>query len=194
MSQALQYDQSHGYLTGKLMVAMPYLSDKRFHHSVIYLCGHDESGAMGLIINKSLTSVSFKDLLSQINIDYDDLAPDGPIYYGGPTEVGRGFVLHTIDYLAEASVTISNNFALTATLEILRAISEHKGPRNALIALGYVSWSAGQLEAEIQNNNWLVIEAHENLIFNDEPANIWQHALDSIGVNPSYITTDTGHA
>lgn len=176
------------------MVAMPYLQDQRFHHSVIYMCGHDESGAMGLIINKPLTSVSFKDLLAQLNVPYEESAPDGAIHYGGPVEVGRGFVLHTIDYLADASVTINNNFALTATLEILRAISQQKGPRNALVALGYVSWSAGQLEAEIQNNNWVVIEAHENLVFTHEPETIWHQALASIGVNPSYITTDIGHA
>lgn len=194
MSQALQYDQSHGYLTGKLLVAMPYLQDQRFHHSVIYICGHDESGAMGLIINKQLTSVSFKDLLDQIKIKYDLSAPDGPIYYGGPVEVGRGFVLHTIDYLADASVTINNNFALTATFEILRAISERHGPRNALVALGYVSWSASQLEAEIQNNDWLVIDAHEDIIFDKNHETIWHNAMASIGVNPSYLITETGHA
>lgn len=194
MSQPLQYDQNHGYLTGKLLVAMPYLQDQQFHHSVIYICGHDESGAMGLIINKQLTSVSFKDLLDQIKIEHDLSGPDGPIYYGGPVEVGRGFVLHTIDYLADASVTINNNFALTATLEVLRAISQCHGPRNALVALGYVGWAAGQLETEIQNNGWLVIEAHEDIIFDKNHESIWQNAMASIGVNPSYIMTEMGHA
>jgi putative transcriptional regulator len=194
MSQALQYDQNHGYLTGKLLVAMPYIQDQRFYHAVIYICGHDESGAMGLIINKQLASVGFKDLLDQIKIEHDVSTPDAPIYYGGPVEVGRGFVLHTIDYLAEASVTINNNFALTATLEILRAISQLHGPRNALVALGYVGWTADQLETEIQNNDWLVIDAHEDIIFNKNHELIWQNAMASIGVNPSYIITETGHA
>lgn len=194
MPEALQYDQTHGYLTGKLLIATPYLQDQRFHHSVIYICGHDETGAMGLIINKPLSSVSFKDLLDQIKIDYDKDCPDGPIHYGEPVEVGRGFVLHTIDYLAEASVTINNNFALTATLEALRAISQRHGPRNALVALGYVSWNTSQLENEIQNNNWLVMEAHEDLIFNKNHEEVWHHAMTAIGINPTHLAADIGHA
>ncbi len=194
MAEALQYDPQHGFLTGKLLVATPYLQDQRFHHSVIYMCGHDETGAMGLIINKPLVSVSFKDLLDQIKVSYDPTSPDGPINYGGPAEVGRGFVLHTIDYLAQASVTILNTFALTATIEILKAISNREGPRNALVALGYVSWSAQQLETEIQNNGWLAIEAHEDLIFNKDPANIWHHAMASIGVDPTHLTAEVGRA
>lgn len=194
MPQSLQYDRKHGYLTGKLLVATPYLQEQRFHHSVIYVCGHDESGAMGLIVNKPLVSVSFKDLLDQIKIDYDNNCPDGPIHYGGPVEVGRGFVLHTVDYLAKASVTINNNFALTATLEVLKSISRCHGPRNALIALGYVSWETSKLENEIQNNDWIVIEAHEDLIFNKDQDHIWQHAMTSIGINPTHLTYDTGHA
>lgn len=195
MPESLQYDQKRGYLTGKLLVATPYLQDKRFHHSVIYICGHDETGAMGLIVNKPLASVGFKDLLDQIKIDYDNTTcPNGSIHYGGPVEVGRGFVLHTVDYLAEASVTINNSFALTATVEVLRAISQRHGPRNALVALGYVSWNTSQLETEIQNNDWIVMEAHEDLVFNTNHEHIWQHAMAAIGINPNHLTSDIGHA
>lgn len=194
MVETLQYSQQHGFLTGKLLVAMPYLKDQRFHHSVIYICGHDENGSMGLIVNKPLNSVNFHDLLEQVQIDYDENSPNGLIHYGGPVEVGRGFVLHTNDYLATASVAINNNFAFTATVEILRAISNNQGPRNALVALGYVSWGAMELEAEIQNNGWLVIEAHENLIFNKGYEDIWHHAMASIGIDPLRLVFDVGHA
>lgn len=194
MSHLLPSSAQPGYLTGKLLIAMPYMQDQRFHQSVIYVCGHDETGGMGLIVNKPLVSVNFKDLLAQVEMNYDSFTPNGPIHYGGPVEVGRGFVLHTVDYLADASVTINDNLALTATLQILRAIAERRGPRNALVALGYVGWNAGQLETELQNNSWLVINAHENLIFHPDSSAIWQQALNSIGINPAFITQSGGHA
>lgn len=194
MSEPLQYNKEPGFLTGKLLIAMPYLEDQRFYHSVIYICGHDETGSMGLIINKRLHSVTFKDLLDQIKMDYNSDLVDGPLNYGGPAEVGRGFVLHTTDYLAEASTSINETLALTATLEILRAISLNRGPRHALVALGYVSWGALQLEAEIQNSGWLVIDADEELIFKEDADHIWQNAMASIGVDPLHITSDRGHA
>lgn len=194
MPKSRQYDQVCGYLTGKLLIATPYLQDQRFYHSVIYICGHDETGAMGFIINKPLVSVTFKDLLDQIKINHDDNCPDGPIHYGGPVEVGRGFVLHTVDYLAEASIMINNYFALTATLEVLRAISQCQGPRNALIALGYVSWNTSQLETEIQNNNWLVMDANEELVFDRNYENMWSHVMNTMGINPTHLTAETGHA
>lgn len=194
MSQPLQYNKNCGFLTGKLLVAMPYLEDQRFHHTVIYICGHDETGAMGLIINKRLHSVTFKDLLEQIKIDYTSDLIDGPLNYGGPTEVGKGFVIHTLDYLAKSSVTINDTFALTATLEILRAISLNKGPQNALVALGYVSWNALQLESEIQQNGWLVIDAEEDIIFSQDVEHIWHNAMASIGVKPGHLAAEVGHA
>lgn len=194
MPESLRYNKDHGFLTGKLLVATPYLEDQRFQHSVIYICGHDQTGSMGLIINKRLQSVTFKDLLEQLDMEYAPDFIDTPLNYGGPTEVGKGFVLHTMDYLAQASITINDIFALTATVEILRAISLNRGPRQALMALGYVSWGAMQLEAEIQNNGWIAIDAEEDLIFAKDIDHMWHRAMASIGVNPNHIAADIGHA
>ncbi|HXF90601.1 MAG TPA: YqgE/AlgH family protein, partial [Candidatus Nitrosotenuis sp.] len=116
---------AYGFLTGKLLIAMPHLPDPRFNQAVIYICGHDETGAMGLIVNKPLATVTFKELIEQMDIPVLADTPNFPIHYGGPIEIGRGFVLHSTDYLTETSVIINEEFALTATLEILRAMS-HK--------------------------------------------------------------------
>lgn len=194
IKQADEYKVERGYLTGKLLIAMPYAQDTRFYKTVIYVCGHDDSGAMGLIINKPLATVSFKELLMQMEIDIDNNLPNVPIHYGGPVEVGRGFVLHTADYLAESSVIINDNFALTATLEILRAISHQRGPDKAILALGYVGWGAFQLETEVQNNGWLLIDATPEIVFNSAIEGIWEAAMASIGVNPTSLNIDSGHA
>ncbi len=182
------------FLTGKLVVSMPHSEDSRFYQSVIYICGHDETGAMGIMINKPLSTVKFTDLLDQLSIDYPPTVPNLPIYYGGPVEIGRGFVLHTCDFMTESSTAISNNIALTATLDILRAIAYHIGPAKKIMALGYVGWGAFQLEQEIQNNGWIVIDVKEDLVFTPEIDSIWKSAMASIGVNPNHMTLDYGHA
>ncbi|AIK95821.1 YqgE/AlgH family protein [Candidatus Odyssella acanthamoebae] len=184
-----------GFLTGKLLIAMPFQEDPRFYQSVIYICGHDDTGAMGLIVNKPLLTVEFSDLLEQLGIEHTKkLVPNLPIYYGGPVEVGRGFVLHTPDYLSDSSVVIDGDFALTATVDVLRALSHNHGPVKSMMALGYVGWGTGQLEQEINNNEWLVLEATPDLVFDDNYEGLWRAAMLSIGINPNNITIDFGHA
>lgn len=183
-----------GFLSGKLLIAMPHLEDPYFHESVIYVCGHDETGAMGIMINKPLHNVKFTDVLEQLGIDHPITTPDLPIYYGGPVEIGRGFVLHSTDFKSESSTIIDKNMALTATLDILKLISLDRGPQMAIMALGYVGWGALQLEYEIQNNGWIVIDSTKELVFNKDIDNIWHLAMASIGVNPDNLTIDFGHA
>jgi putative transcriptional regulator len=195
----MEHDSSFGYddrgfLTGKILVAMPHLSDPRFDHTVIYVCGHDSQGAMGLIVNKLLPSVSFLELISQMGIDTLEEGREVPVHYGGPVEVGRGFVLHSTDYLSDSTVIIENGYAMTATLDILRAIANEQGPSRAILALGYVGWGAGQLEQEIHQNGWLMIDADMDLIFSQELELKWREALASIGVDPSILSIDVGHA
>jgi putative transcriptional regulator len=194
ISESSQQLYSRGFLTGKLLIAMPYLPDPRFNQSVIYVCGHDETGAMGLVVNKPLYTVTFKELIEQMNLPAHNDMPDFPIHYGGPVEIGRGFVLHTIDYLTETSVIINGEFALTATLEVLRAMSSGRGPKNTILALGYVGWDEQQLEKEIQENGWIVIEPTPELVFSDDFDDMWRSAMLSIGVDPNNITLDAGHA
>ena len=142
-----------GWLTGQLLIAMPSMSDPRFERTVVYMCAHSEEGAMGLVINKSLESLSFTDLLEQLGVE--DSEADMSILSGGPVETGRGFVLHSADYDREGSLAVSDNIRLTATIDVLKAIAVGHGPQKRLLALGYAGWAAGQIEGEIQDNGWL---------------------------------------
>lgn len=181
-------------LTGKLLIAMPFLPDPRFSHAVIYICGHDAQGAMGLIVNKGLPTVSFDDLLTQMEVEMDVIKAQIAIHYGGPVDVGRGFVLHSNDYVSESTVQIDSGFAMTATIDILRAMASNEGPHESLLALGYVGWSAGQLEQEIQENGWLTIDATAELVFGTDLDNKWRLALASLGIDPASLSFEIGHA
>lgn len=186
--------KDHYDLTGKLLIAMPFLSDPRFSHTVIYICGHDAQGAMGLIVNKGLPTVTFEDLLTQMEVDISVVENEVPIHYGGPVEIGRGFVLHSTDYLSESTVMIENGFAMTATLDILRAMAINEGPHQSLLALGYVGWGSGQLEHEIQENGWLTIDATTELLFGSDLENKWRQALATLGIDPAGLSFEIGHA
>jgi putative transcriptional regulator len=158
------------------------------------VCGHDEQGAMGLIVNKVLPTVTFQELLEQMEIEISTLEAKIPIHYGGPVDVGRGFVLHSSDYTSESTVLIDNSFSMTATLDILRAIALKQGPREILLALGYVGWGSGQLEHEIQENGWLTIDASPEIIFGSDLDNKWRQALATLGIDPAGLSLEIGHA
>jgi putative transcriptional regulator len=197
------------YLKGQLLLAMPAIGDGRFHRSVIYICSHSDQGAMGLVINKASDNIDFVALLDQLNVEvHQEIgAPstldDVIIHEGGPVEVGRGFILHSADYAQDSTMIISETIALTATIDILKAIVESAPlrtetrpapPHNFLIALGYASWSAGQLETEIQHNSWLTIEADEELIFWTELDAKWTRAMAKLGVDITKLSTSCGQA
>ncbi|MBI1954190.1 MAG: YqgE/AlgH family protein [Proteobacteria bacterium] len=181
-------------LAGKLLVAMPFMVDPRFKHSVIFVCGHDDKGAMGIVLNKVLSTITFTELLEQVDLKVPSGIPSLPVHYGGPVEMGRGFVLHTPDYLHEATVLIPGGFAITATLDILAAIAIGKGPSKAILALGYAGWSAGQLEYEIQNNSWLTVDPTYDLVFENDLDQKWTQAYTALGIHPSTLSYEFGHA
>lgn len=192
---------AEGYLDGQLLVAMPVMSDPRFARSVIYMCAHSEEGAMGLIINQRASHISFPDLLERLDIlpaeSDDGMGKIGnmSIHVGGPVETGRGFVLHSSDYFADDStLPIEDGVCLTATIDILKAIASGNGPDRALLALGYAGWSPGQLESEIQANGWLNCPADPDLIFGPDLENKYARALAKIGIDPSHLVSDAGHA
>src|SRR5688500_1130006 len=168
--------QPDGFLDSKLLIAMPSMADSRFARSVVYVCAHSTAGAIGIVINKLASEVSFRDLLVQLDIVQARNGSHLPgevdrvrVHRGGPVEPGRGFVLHSADFFLEnATLPIAEGVCLTATLEILRAIAEGKGPGRALLALGYAGWAPGQLEFEIQSNGWLHSQADRSLLFDDE--------------------------
>lgn len=182
------------FLTGKFIVAMPGMQDPRFDDAIIYICGHDHTGAMGLIINKLVDSISFRSLLDQLDIDIEGAIPSIPIHFGGPVEMGRGFILHTADYIHDSSVKISDNIVLTATLEILKALAKGQGPKDYLLALGYSGWSPGQLEAEIQKNGWLEVNGDTEILFKVQLDKKRDKAIEKLGIDPAMISTVSGHA
>lgn len=183
-------------LTGAILVAMPHMQDTRFSQAVIYICGHDEQGAMGVVINKPLEDHNVADLLSQLGLEADnEILSQMPVYLGGPVEMGRGFVLHSNDYQKDGTLEISSVFSLSATLEILVAMSQGQGPRESLCALGYAGWASGQLETELQENTWLVLtNPDEELVFQTPYQERWMKAFEKIGVHPELLSFDSGHA
>lgn len=194
--------RSQGFLDGQLLIAMPSMADKRFARSVVYICAHSGDGAMGIVINKLADEVSIRELLVQLEIVEARDEPDLPggvdeirVHRGGPVETGRGFVLHSADYFIEnATLPIDEGVCLTATLEILRAISNGRGPDRALLALGYAGWGPGQLEFEIQANGWLHSTADEGILFDPDIDNKYDRALATIGISPAMLSSDAGHA
>ncbi len=129
--------KASGYLGGHLLVAMPQMPDPRFARSVVYLCAHTSDGAMGLIVNKLIESLSFPDLLRQLGIESPGDTEAIRVHFGGPVEAARGFVLHSTDYVHDATMVVDDQFALTATIDVLKAIAKGAGPRRSLLALGY---------------------------------------------------------
>src|ERR1700722_4378493 len=139
-------DTSSGYLTGQMLIAMPQMQDSRFSRTVVYLCAHSAEGAMGLVVNRLFTALSFPDLLQQLNIPATPHCDQIRVHFGGPVEGGRGFVLHSTDYVQDSTLLVNKQVGLTATVDVLRAIAEGSGPRHSLLALGYAGWAAGQLD------------------------------------------------
>ena len=187
-------DPVAGYLSGQLLIAMPKMLDPRFEKTVIYMCVHNADGAMGLIVNRPLEELSFSDLLDQMDIDCADCAADITVQYGGPVETGRGFVLHTRDYGHDGTITVNDQVALTATIEILKDMAANHGPRRAILTLGYAGWGPGQLDSEIQQNAWLNVPADDSLLFDTDIASRWERSIAKIGVDLSLLSGDHGHA
>jgi putative transcriptional regulator len=187
-------DQPAGYLNGQLLIAMPHLNDPRFQRTVIYLCVHNPDGAMGLVLNRSFGQISFRELLSQLGIPEAPQPVERRVHFGGPVESGRGFVLHSAEYVRAETLVIGGGVALTSTLDILKAIAAGYGPRHSLLALGHAGWGPGQLDAEIQANGWLTSPADPAILFEESLEMKWEKALARLGVKPHMLSDAAGHA
>lgn len=183
-----------GFLTGQLLIAMPTMADPRFAQAVIYVCAHTSQGAMGLILNRPLAEPSFDDLLRQLKIAPTPPARRIRLCAGGPVDHGRGFVLHTTDWTGEGSLKVTDDLALTASLDVLKVIAGGGGPRQGLLALGYAGWGAGQLEAEIGQNAWLSGPANETLVFGADHDAKWRQAMAVLKIDPLLLSEAAGHA
>ena len=189
-------------LSGQLLVAMPSIGDSRFDRTVIYICSHTDKGAMGFVINRPADEIAFIDVLRQLKIievdgqiNLPEKAREIQVVHGGPVETSRGFVLHTLEPEPILGVVkIDGTIRLSANMDILHAIAKGDGPERVVFALGYSGWDAGQLEAEIQQNGWILCPSSDDLLFDDDFETKYERALAMIGVDLGMLSTDTGRA
>jgi len=182
-------------LSGKLLIAMPGMGDPRFEKSVVYLCAHSGEGAMGLIINKPLPDLLLDDLLGQLDIKTGASSQGIGVFFGGPVESSRGFVLHSADYASNTStLQVDDTYGMTATRDILEDIAQGAGPDACLAALGYAGWAPGQLEGELQQNAWLTCDADDAIVFSPDSSTKWELALRKLGIDPLMLSAEGGRA
>ena len=184
-------------LTNQFLIAMPGMRDENFAGSVVYLCEHTERGALGLVINKPI-DIKLKNLFEKVelSLDREELA-DQPVYFGGPVQTERGFVLH--EKLGDegpynSTMSVPGGLEMTTSKDVLEALSSGAGPRKVLITLGYSGWQAGQLEDEIGRNGWLTVDADPAVIFDTPIEQRYQRALSLLGFDPRMLSQDAGHA
>jgi putative transcriptional regulator len=184
------------YMTGKLLLAAPGIGDPRFERAVIFMCAHDEQGAMGFMVNYTMPNVPFSKIVEQtgvsadINIDLNAIH----VMNGGPVEESRGFLLHSLDFVQKDTININQKYGVTGTIEALRDFVQGKGPQESLFVLGHAGWSAGQLDQELQSNAWLVVDSTPDLVFKTPVKDKWSAALASIGINPAMLSSLSGRA
>lgn len=186
------------FLTGKLLIAMPNMTDPRFEKSVLLMVSHDPAHAMGVVINKPLADIELGDLLEQLAIDPREGAGGEQVFYGGPVQTDRGLVIHTLDYRSPQTMIVADRFGVTASKEILVDIggrgTTRKPPEKFMLAIGHAGWGAGQLESEIAVNAWCHSEASESLIFGSDRSDTWNAALKSLGVTGAMLSPEWSNA
>jgi len=182
-------------LMGKLLVAMPGMGDPRFDRSVIFMCAHDTEHAMGLIINKPKDEVTISDVLEHLGLEAESAIGARAVLDGGPVRTDRGFVLHSEDFAAgDATQSIGPGVRLTATRDVLAAVASDHAPERFVLALGCAGWGAGQLEDELRQNAWLIVDADDAIIFSDAYDDKWAAAIKRLGFEPSQLMGDAGNA
>ncbi len=194
------HDDSQNFhsLKGQLLLAMPQMNDPRFHRGVIFMCVHDEKGAMGMVINQPLPSPNFGDVLAQVGVTsekpIDENIKKMPVHAGGPVQGIHGFLLHSGDFRQKDTVNIDDLFAISGTVDSLRAIVNGYKPEKMLFTLGYAGWSAGQLEKELQDNVWMTAPANYEIVFNTPSDQMWENSFAILGINPVMLSGLSGRA
>ena len=184
-----------GSLAGKLLIASPAIEDPRFSRAVILVCTHNEEHAMGIVLNKSSDEDNLSELLDQLGVDGDGAPDDAHILVGGPVSRERGFVLHSEDYDSDgATLNVCEGVCLTATRDVLHAMTSDSPPEKFVLALGYSGWGAGQLEMELAENVWLVGTPDPALVYDPSLDTKWSRALARIGVSPDGLQVSGGRA
>ncbi|MEP9401049.1 YqgE/AlgH family protein [Sphingomonas sp. VNH70] len=181
------------FLTGDILLAMPGIGDRRFDHAAIAMCSHDEGGAMGVGIGETIDGLTLHSLLEQLDIA-PGVAPDVAVHLGGPVEPRRGFVLHDADWGGQDTIDVAGRWALSGSIDVLRAIAEGSGPRRFLIALGYAGWGEGQLEAELSRHGWLNVAGDGGLLFDVPTPERWRRGFARAGIDPKLLSPGAGTA
>lgn len=190
------HDHEDGdFLIGRLLVAMPGIEDPRFERAVLYLCAHDEEQAMGLAVNRPVEGLTVFELLTRLGVKSRIQAPSDLVLLGGPLERERGFVLHTDDFTSpDSTLPVADGLGLTATRDALDAMVSANRPRRAILALGYAGWGPGQLEQELRDNVWLICDADEDLLFDEDHEHKWTRALAKLGITADHLSATAGRA
>ena len=187
-------DMQSSNLTNQFLIAMPNLPDPNFHQTVTYVCAHNDSGAMGIVINRP-TDCALGEILAQMKLKPEDEAIGQlPVLHGGPVHTDRGFVLHEPNTEWDSSLNVSNAVGVTTSKDILQAIADSAGPERFVVALGYAGWAAGQLENEIRDNTWLNVNADPDIIFKIPFEQRWSSATALLGIDHKQISAGFGHA
>jgi putative transcriptional regulator len=181
-------------LQGQLLLASPHIGDERFEKSVILMCHHDSSSAMGLIINKRTSSLNLADLYEKLDIGAPRFCAGNPVHIGGPVDSNRGFVLHSQDHMLPDSIQVTHDIGLTASIDILRDITEGIGPTQSIVSLGCAGWGAGQLDQEISENVWLNLPASAPLVFDYDRDTLWEQGFATLGIDPGFFAGTAGSA
>ena len=188
-------------LKGKFLVSSPYMIDERFKKTLIYIISDNESGSMGIIINKPALNISIGTVLGKLEINQSNKKNTQPkVFYGGPVELDKGFIVHTNDYKDEQGITlIGKNLALSSNISIIKDIVSGTGPSKSIFTIGYTGWSSYQLQSEMNQNAWMEIELKTDILFSKNHKKKWDFAISKLGINPklldkSIFTTYTGSA
>lgn len=180
-------------LRNQFLIAMPSLKDSQFSHSVTYICDHNESGAMGVVINQVL-GITLNDVFTQLELESDGENATRTVLAGGPVNSQQGLVLHRDQGNWESTLHITSEICLTASRDIVVAMAENRAPKSAQLALGYAGWSPGQLESEIAENCWLTMPADSRIIFDIPAEDRWAEAAKQLGIDMNLISSEAGHA
>ncbi|MFM2065944.1 MAG: putative transcriptional regulator [Pseudomonadota bacterium] len=185
-------------LSNQFLIAMPGMADDNFSGSVVYLCEHSDKGALGLVINKPI-DIKLRNLFERVDLtlDREDLV-EAPVFYGGPVQTERGFVLHDPiddnDAHYSSTLAVPGGLEMTTSKDVLEALSAGAGPRRVLVTLGYAGWGAGQLEDELSRNGWLNVAADPGVIFDTPVEDRYERALGLLGISRAMLSLDAGHA
>lgn len=185
--------ESSAYLTGQILLALPGIGDPRFERAVIAMCAHDENGALGIGIGRTVAGLGLHELLGQFEIDPGNV-PDAPVHFGGPVEPRRGFVLHSTDWGGQDTIDVAGRWALSGTIDVLRAIADGTGPSQWLVALGYAGWGEGQLDEEMTRHGWFNVPGEIDLLYHVDAHRRWEQGFGRAGIDPRLLAASTGTA